>query len=62
MHAIINWFEVYRIDYKVSYRAGSPVSVSPLGKLDVRANGNYWSVNGKRVSRKFGKALASYYA
>ena len=58
---MIEWFETYKIDHRVLYADNRPASVSPLGKLAVSKVGNYWSVNGRRVSRKFGQALASYF-
>ncbi len=58
---MIEWFDVYKIDHRVSYESNCPVAVSPIGKLSVSKVGNYWSVNGRRVSRKFGAALASYF-
>lgn len=59
---MIEWFETYKIDHRVLYADNRPTSVSPLGKLAVSKVGNYWSVNGHRVSRKFGQALASYFS
>ena len=61
MEKIIAWFEAYQIDHKVSYANGVPASVSPLGNLKVSKVGNYWAVNGRRVSRKFGQDLAAYF-
>lgn len=58
---LIEWFDVYKIDHRVSYEDNRPVAVSPIGKLSVSKVGNYWSVNGRRVSRKFGTALAIYF-
>ena len=58
---LIEWFDLYKIDHRVSYEDNRPVAVSPIGKLSVSKVGNYWSVNGRRVSRKFGTALATYF-
>jgi hypothetical protein len=58
---MIEWFDVYQIAHRVSYSDNRPVAVSPIGKLSVSKVGNYWSVNGRRVSRKFGAAIASYF-
>lgn len=58
---MIEWFDAYQIDHRVSYSDNRPVAVSPIGKLSVSKVGNFWSVNGRRVSRKFGTALANYF-
>jgi hypothetical protein len=58
---IIEWFNLYRIDHRVDYVDGKPATVTPLMKLTVCKSGNYWSVNGRRVSRKFGAALVNYF-
>lgn len=58
---MIEWFNLYRIAHRVSYSDSAPIAVAPIGNLNVSKVGNFWSVNGRRVSRKFGAAITSYF-
>lgn len=62
MTDLTHWFDLYRIDHKVEYVGGVPARIIPLDKLSASKRGNFWYVNGKRVSRKFVAALQRYYA
>ena len=62
MQNIINWFDVYKIDHKVSYVDGVASRVDPIHKLDVKKAGNCWRVNGRPVRAAFVKALVGYYS
>lgn len=61
MQEVINWFDAYHIDHKVEWVDNKPAHVVPLVKLTARKTGKHWFVNGRIVSRKFIKALQSYY-
>lgn len=61
MQEVINWFDAYRIDHKVEWVNNQPARVIPLDKLTAHKTGRHWFVNGRIVSRKFIKALQTYY-